>query len=85
MPIACVLPSHHHFQLAESDAVYLVVPAENSCESDSLFESGALNGGSYTWKANVPAGTQAMFVVDGDSGNEAWSGAVSPLDTLRIR
>ena len=57
-----------------------VVPAENPCESDTLFESEALTDGSYTWKTKLPAGTQAMIVVDDEAGNEAWSGAVSRLD-----
>ena len=59
-----------------------VVPAANPCESDALFESDALTGGSYTWKANVPAGTEVVIVVDDESGNEAWSGPVSLSDYL---
>jgi hypothetical protein len=54
-----------------------VVPAVNSCESDALFESDALTGGDYTWKAKLPAGTEAIIVVDDETGNEAWSGPVS--------
>jgi hypothetical protein len=50
-----------------------VVPAVDPCESDALFESDALTGDSYTWKTNLPAGTQVMVVVDDDAGNEAWS------------
>lgn len=54
-----------------------VVPSVDPCEHDALFESNALTGGSYTWKTNLPAGTQAMIVVDDDAGNEAWSAPVS--------
>lgn len=54
-----------------------MVPSVDPCEHDALFESNALTGGSYTWKTNLPAGTQAMIVVDDDAGNEAWSAPVS--------
>lgn len=57
-----------------------VVPAANPCDSDALFESDALTDGSYTWKANLPAGTEVVIVVDDDAGNEAWSGSVSLTD-----
>jgi len=50
-----------------------VVPSVDPCSHDALFESSALTGDSYTWKTNLPAGTQAMIVVDDDAGNEAWS------------
>jgi hypothetical protein len=51
-----------------------VVPADDPCAHDALFESDALTGDSFTWKTNLPAGTQAVIVVDDDAGNEAWSG-----------
>jgi len=61
---------------------FAVVPSVNPCESDALFESDALTGDSYTWKTNLPAGTEAVIVVDDETGNEAWSGPVSLLNYL---
>ena len=64
--------------------LFTVVPSVDPCAHDALFESEALTGNSYTWKTNLPAGTQAMIVVDDDAGNEAWSGVVSLFGYLEI-
>lgn len=63
-------------------SIFQVVPAVDPCASDALFESDALTGDSYTWKTNLPAGTQVMVVVDDDAGNEAWSAPVSLFEYL---
>lgn len=61
---------------------FAVIPAANPCDADALFESDALTDGSFTWKANLPAGTEVVVFVDDEQGNDAWSASVSPSDDL---
>ncbi|KZT29747.1 hypothetical protein NEOLEDRAFT_1106320 [Neolentinus lepideus HHB14362 ss-1] len=54
----------------------IVVPASDPC-SDVLADLGDHQGTSMSWKVNFPAGTQLMFSLEDDNGDEAWSGSMT--------
>ncbi|KAF8532192.1 hypothetical protein JB92DRAFT_3104299 [Gautieria morchelliformis] len=53
-----------------------VVPSNDPC-ADSVVNIPEQTGTSYTWKVNIPAGSQVELLVEDSTGAEAWSGVIT--------
>jgi len=61
---------------AQGQVYVTVLPAENTCESDSIAEYGpiTLTDGKYTWTPELAPGTAIVVLIDDvQTGEEAWS------------
>ena len=56
----------------------LLVYTSNMLSSSSSADLGDTHNKTLTWKADIPAGTQVVLSLEDATGEEAWSGTVSP-------